>query len=129
MSYESLGVLFAFSRKPDLTDADLSSLQAFGAHAAVALDKANLFEETRISRDPLQAVVDATRDGLIFFDAQMHMVLTTRAAEALRGISLSPYVGQPMRSVLEQSGLVERLYPNLNPDERQAQIEYDDNTD
>jgi len=125
---ESLGVLFAFSRKPDLTDADLSSLQAFGAQAAVALDKANLFEEARISRDRLQAVLDATRDGLIFFDAQMHMVLTNRAAEALLGISLSPYVGQPMRSVLEQSGLIERLYPNLNPEERQAVIDTEVNT-
>ena len=125
---ESLGVLFAFSRKPDLTEADLSSLQAFGAQAAVALDKASPFEEARTSRDRLQAVLDATHDGLIFFDAQMLMVLTNRAAEALLGISLSPYVGQPMRSVLEQSGLLERLYPNLSPEERQAAIDTEVNT-
>ena len=125
---EALGVLFAFSRKPDLTGADLSSLQAFGAQAAVALDKANLFEEARTFRDRLQAVLDATHDGLIFFDAHMHMVLTNRAAEALLGISLSPYIGQPMSVVLEQSGLIERLYPHLNPEERQAAIDTEVNT-
>ena len=125
---KALGVLFAFSRKPELTDADLSSLQAFGSQAAVALDKANLFEEARTSRDRLQAVLDAVHDGLIFFDAHMHMVLTNRAAETLLGISLSPHVGQPMSVVLEQSGLIERLYPHLSPEERQAAIDTEVNT-
>ena len=118
-----LGVLYAFSRKTDLTPMDLSSLQAFGAQAAVALDKANLFEEARTVRDRLQAVLDATHDGLIFFDVQTRMVLTNRAAERLLGVSLTPHLGKPMAIVLDRSGLLDRLYPNLNPAERQAVID------
>ncbi len=118
-----LGVLYAFSRKPDLTASDLASLQAFGAQAAVVLDKANLFEEARTVRDRLQAVLDATHDGLIFFDMQTRMALTNRAAERLLGVSLTPHLGKPMAVVLDHSGLLDRLYPNLNPAERQAVID------
>ncbi|MGH2593098.1 MAG: GAF domain-containing protein [Anaerolineae bacterium] len=118
-----LGVLYAFSRKTELTPMDLSSLQAFGAQAAVALDKANLFQEARTVRDRLQAVLDATHDGLIFFDVQTRMVLTNRAAERLLGISLTPHLGELMAIVLDRSGLLDRLYPDLNPAERQAVID------
>lgn len=118
-----LGVLYAFSGKPELTEMDLSSLQAFGAQAAVALDKANLFEEARTVRDRLQAVLDATHDGLIFFDTQTRMVLTNRAAEQLLGVSLAAHLGQPMGVVLDRVGLIDMLYPGLNPEERQAVID------
>jgi signal transduction histidine kinase len=116
-------VLYAFSSKPELTEVDLSSLQAFGAQAAVALDTANLFEEARTTRDRLQAVLDATHDGLIFFDRQTRMVLTNRAAEQLLSKSLTPYLGMPMATVLDRAGLIDLLYPGLNPDERQAVID------
>jgi signal transduction histidine kinase/putative methionine-R-sulfoxide reductase with GAF domain len=125
---EPLGILYVFSHKPDLDGAELSSLQAFGAQAAVALDKANLFKEARTTRDRLQAVLDATHDGLIFYDTQTHMVLTNRAAEHLLGVSLTAHLGKPMAAVLNRSGLLERLYPSLNPDERQAVIDTEVNT-
>ncbi len=121
--HEGLGILYVFSHKSDLTEMDLMSLQAFGAQAAVALDKANLFEEARTVRDRLQAVLDATHDGLILYDTQSRMVLTNRAAEQLLGLSLAPYRGKPMAAVLDRSGLLDRLYPNINPAERQAVID------
>jgi signal transduction histidine kinase len=107
-----LGILYAFSSKPDLTAADLSSLQAFGAQAAVALDNAGLFEQARTARDRLQAVLDATHDGLILYNRDERMVLTNRAAERLLGVSLTPYLGQPMTQVLRYSGWLGRLYPD-----------------
>lgn len=125
---ESLGILYVFSRKTELTDMDLSSLQAFGAQAAVAIDKANLFEEARTTRDRLQAVLDATHDGLIFYDTHTRMVLTNHAAEHLLGVSLAPYLGRPMAVLLDRSGLIERLYPSLDPIERQAAIDTEVNT-
>ncbi|HLF28747.1 MAG TPA: GAF domain-containing protein [Anaerolineae bacterium] len=118
-----LGILYVFNRKPELSAMDLSSLQAFGAQAAVALDKANLFEDARTVRDRLQAVLDATHDGLILYDAQTRMVLTNRAAEQLLGISLTSHLGRPMASVLNRSGLIDLLYPKLNAEERQAVID------
>jgi signal transduction histidine kinase/putative methionine-R-sulfoxide reductase with GAF domain len=118
-----LGILYTFNRKPSLSSVDLSSLQAFGAQAAVALDKANLFEEARTVRDRLQAVLNATHDGLILYDAHTRMALTNRAAERLLGVWLTPYLGETMATVLDSSGLVERLYPQLNPQERQAVID------
>lgn len=108
----ALGILYAISRKSDFTAADLSSLQAFGAQAAVALDNANLFEQARTARDRLQAVLDATHDGLILYNQAERMVLTNRAAERLLGVSLTPYLGQPMTQVLRHSGLLSRLYPD-----------------
>ena len=125
---QPLGILYVFSRKLELTDMDLSSLQAFGAQAAVALDKANLFEEARTTRDRLQAVLDATHDGLILYDTYARMVLTNRAAERLLSVPLTPYGGQPMASLLDGSGLIDRLYPGLNPAERQAAIDTEVNT-
>lgn len=118
-----LGVLYACSRKPTLTSPDLPLLQAFGAQAAVALDKANLFEDARTVRDRLQAVLDATHDGLIFFDVHTRMVLFNRATERLLSVSLTPHLGKPMAWVLDRGGLIDRMYPALQPAERQAAID------
>ena len=118
-----LGILYVFSRRAELTAIDLASLQAFGAQAAVALDKANLFEGARTVRDRLQAVLDATHDGLILYDARARMALTNRAAERLLGVSLSLHLGQPAATVLDRSGLIDRLYPDLDPARRQAAID------
>ena len=118
-----LGVLYAVSRRPELAATDLASLQAFGAQAALALDKANLFEEARTVRDRLQAVLDAAHDGLMFFDVQTRMVLLNQSAERLLGVALTPHLGKPMALVLERSGLLERLYPGLNPNERKAVVD------
>ncbi|HEY4690239.1 MAG TPA: GAF domain-containing protein [Anaerolineae bacterium] len=122
-----LGVLYAFSRKADLTEAELSSLRTFGAQAALAVDKANLFEEARTVRDRLQAVLDATHDGLIVYDVHTRMVLTNRAAEHLLDVSLSPHLGKPMAMVLDRSGLIDRLYPGIDASERRAAIDTEAN--
>jgi signal transduction histidine kinase/putative methionine-R-sulfoxide reductase with GAF domain len=120
---EALGILYAFGHKPELSQVELSSLQAFGAQAAVALDKASLFEEARTVRDRLQAVMDATHDGLILFDAQARLVLANRAAETLLGVPFTTHLGKPLPAILEQSGLATRLFPSEDPAELQARID------
>lgn len=106
-------------------------------HAAVALKNARLHadtehhlaelarvnEEVRTVRDRLQAVLDATHDGLILYDAKARMVITNHAAERMLGVSLSPYLNMPVAHVLDRSGLLDRLHPFLDPLERQATLD------
>jgi signal transduction histidine kinase len=117
-------------------------IEQLSQHAAVALKNARLHaatehnlaeaaranQEARTARDRLQAVLDATYDGLILYDAEARMVLTNRAADDLLDVSLTPYLGKPMAEALDRSGLLDRMHPYLDPAERQAVLEAEVNT-
>ncbi|HJW84081.1 MAG TPA: ATP-binding protein [Anaerolineae bacterium] len=119
------------------SDAHQRYVEQLAQHAAVALKNARLHaatqrtlveveranREARTVRDRLQAVLDATHDGLILFDAQTRMVLANRAAEELLNVSLAPHLGRLFAEVLDRSGLLDRLHPFVEPVERLAALE------
>lgn len=118
------GAIYLERHQPhSYTSARQRFVEQLAQQAAVTLDHATLFERARTVRDRLQAILDATHDGLIFYDQHDSMVLSNRAAERLLGVSLTPYLGKTMVEVLEQSGLLNRLYPEAHSRERQELLE------
>jgi len=119
------------------TDGHQRFVEQLAQHTAIALKNARLHaatqrhlsdveranEQARMARDRLQAVLDATHDGLILYDAQGYLVLTNRAADDLLGVSLSPHLYLSATDVLDRSGLLDRLHPFLDPIQRRAALD------
>lgn len=93
---EVIGVFnVAFNRRTDVSDDTLHFLDLLSAQAASAIANARLTEETRNSRDRLQAILDSTTDGIVMFDIEGRLVLANPRAEQLLGMRVSEFLGRP----------------------------------
>ncbi len=100
---EVIGVFnIAFGERTNLTDDTLHFLDLLAAQAAVAIANARLADETRLSRDRLQAILDSVTDGILVFDRNGQLVLANPRVEALLGIPAAEHIGQSAPWVLRR---------------------------
>jgi len=112
------GCLTAFNKQEQrsFTDDDLRLLYTFADQAAIAIENARLFEETRrlLAKTQEQArqvqrILDTVAEGMLLLDAERRIVLVNPAAqeylaaltEARVGDTLTHLGGQPIATLLE----------------------------
>lgn len=68
--------------------------QMLGEHAAIAIENALLYQQVRVGRDQLQAILDSTDEGLMLFDREGRLLRFNAAAQAMVGLELDVYLGK-----------------------------------
>jgi signal transduction histidine kinase len=89
------------------TEANVDFVQRLAARAAVAVDNARLFDETRRERQKLELILSNIADAVIVFDPEGKLVLVNQAAMAT--FKLPPkldYTGRLFVDVFEKSALL-----------------------
>ena len=100
---EVIGVFnIAFDERANLSEDMLHFLDLLAAQAAVAITTAQLADETRTSRDRLQAILDSATDGILMFDTGGRLVIANPRAEALIGLSAAEHIGRTVPWVLRR---------------------------
>lgn len=100
-----LGVMeIAFNDSHYYTQNEIQALDVLANQAAVAIENTRLYEAVRAGRDQLQAILDSTREGMLLFDNQGHLLTANPAAEEMLGQPLIPYVGQSFLRWLRDTG-------------------------
>jgi signal transduction histidine kinase len=102
-----IGVISMESREFDaFTEANIDFVQRLAARAAVAVDNARLFDETRRERQKLQLILSNIADAVTVVGPDGRLVLVNQAA--LAAFKLPPkfdYAGRPFAEVFERSAL------------------------
>jgi len=97
------------------TEEHITFVSKLAHRAAVAVDNARLFEETRIEREKLSHILRVIEDGVIVIDPDHRVVLINQAAR--RALNLDDrlsFVGSTIVSVLgDDNGLLE-LYQHVD---------------
>jgi len=88
---------------------DVQLLTTLADYAAIAIQNARLYNETRLERNKLETVLRRIQDGVIVVDQQGHILLINQAAIAALNLSELDIVGKPARQVITYPELVELL--------------------
>jgi two-component system NtrC family sensor kinase len=96
-------------RGKTFSDYDLHLVSALADYAAIAIENARLFERTQIERNKLETVLTQTQDGVIVIDADRHLMLVNRAAQAMFGLESQTGSERPVDEVFHHPGLLEML--------------------
>jgi GAF domain-containing protein len=92
----------AFEERGQLDDETLHFLDLLAAQAAVAISNTRLAQQTRITRDRLQAILDSIHDGILLFDMDGRLAMANPRVEKLLDLPISDYVGQRFVSILRR---------------------------
>ncbi len=88
---------------------DVQLLTTLADYAAIAIQNARLYHETRLERNKLETVLRRIQDGVIVVDQQGHILLINQAAMAALNLSELDVIGKPARQVITYPELVELL--------------------
>ncbi len=92
-----LGVLNLESGTPRAFNAhQLRFLESLASHAAIAIERARLYDVVRSGRDQTQAILNTVRDGLMLVDRTGRLLQINPAAGRLLQIDTRPFLGQPV---------------------------------
>lgn len=102
-----IGVIYADNRVASglFVDADRDLLAAFANQAAVAIDNARLFRETREQKELLDNVFASIASGVMTVDPDDLIALYNQAAERILGVPAASVLYQPYQTVLNMLGL------------------------
>ena len=110
-----LGVLGVLNRLQEaaFSESDIHFLTMLGDYAAVAIEKARLFEAIQAEKSKLEAILQGIEEPVLVLDFQETLILTNRSAR--QHLGLPPRAeGQPFRSVVnhpELLSLIDRKPP------------------
>lgn len=95
-SGETLGALMLTSNQSSaFTHRDMDLLQAIGAQAAIALEKARLYEEARQQRARTEALLNQTGDPVLVVDSEKRITRINPAASFMLNLPAEA-VGEPL---------------------------------
>lgn len=102
-----IGVIYADNRVASglFVDADRDLLAAFGNSAAIAIENARLFRETREQKELLDNVFASIASGVMTVDPDDQIALYNRAAERILGVPADSVMRHSYQAVLETLGL------------------------
>ncbi len=92
----------AFSEHRQLRSRDLEAFQLLASQTGEYLEKARLHETIRAAHDRMRAILQSTRDGVLFLDREGRLVDINTAAERLVGIRREDVLGKNFVSILFQ---------------------------
>jgi PAS domain S-box-containing protein len=97
---------------------ELRLAEAFADQAAIALDKARLFEEARAGRDFLASVARNSADGIVAADADGRVTFFSSRAEEIWGHPANEVLGRPLADLLGESDQAQGLLARLHVQQR-----------
>ena len=104
------GVFWIAYREPHaFSESEVGFMTTLAGQASLLVENVQLFETAEGGRRRLAAILSSTSDAVIVTDQQNCVLLLNPAAEADFGLSASQVMGQPVSSVLSDSGLVDLL--------------------
>jgi GAF domain-containing protein len=107
------GVLVISFNDPQYFDeSKIRTLELVSSQAAIAIENARLFDEVRTRREQLEAIIQASRDGIGLVNMQGKLVLVNEAAERLMNRPLHFYEGQHLFRLLALIRRAEKLPDN-----------------
>lgn len=107
------GVLvLSFNDPQYFDDNKIRTLELISSQAAIAIENARLFEEVRTRREQLEAIIQASRDGIGLVNMQGKLVLVNEAAERLLNRPLHFYEGQHLFRLLVLIKRAEKMPDN-----------------
>jgi PAS domain S-box-containing protein len=113
------GALIIRDRTGRAFDAAESRLaHAFADQAAIALDKARLFEEAQAGRDFLASVARNSADGIVAADADGRVTFFSYRAEEIWGRGAADVLGRPLAELLGESDQAQALLTRLHVPQR-----------
>ena len=124
-----IGVIYADNRVASglFVDADRDLLATFANQAAIAIDNARLFRETREQKELLDNVFASIASGVMTVDPDDQIALYNRAAERILGAPADSVLRHSYQSVLDPLGLpvvpmVSRVRTNGNTQNTEMDI-------
>ncbi|MDW8065648.1 MAG: ATP-binding protein [Anaerolineae bacterium] len=102
-----LGVWGVLNRSQEIafSQSDVHFLVMLGDYAAVAIEKAQLFEAIQAEKSKLEAILQGIEEPVLVLDFQERLILTNRSAQQYFGIPPQAQ-GQPFRSVVHHPELL-----------------------
>ncbi len=100
----ALGVMALLSRQRRLSSTyDIALLNSLGHQIATAIANARLFQETLVERGRLQALIEASRDGIILVGLDGRILVANAPALELLGLegSREDWLGKPLMTALD----------------------------
>lgn len=95
-----IGILSIMSSRPNRFGAEIIGvLEAIADTVGVALDNARLYEATLEKENSLEAILQATADGIIATDQNGRIRLMNPMAETLFGVKGEALIGTPLREI------------------------------
>ncbi len=92
----------AFSEHRQLRNRDIEAFQLLAYQTGEYLEKARLQETIRAAHDRMRAILQSTRDGVLFLDREGRLVDINTAAERLVGIRREDVLGKNFVGILFQ---------------------------
>ncbi|PJF21949.1 MAG: hypothetical protein CUN56_08480 [Phototrophicales bacterium] len=93
-----IGILSIMSSEPNSFDEDIIPvLRVVADTVGVAIENARLYSETVEQKTRLQAILNATVDGIIVTDHETRITLVNQAAELMLGINSRDVLGETLR--------------------------------
>jgi serine phosphatase RsbU (regulator of sigma subunit)/PAS domain-containing protein len=92
--------LISVSAERRLGDSDADFLEVLAPQLSLAVQNAQLRERNRRTRLTLEAVLEATENGIVVSDTADRLSVANRAAIELLGVELGPSIGQPLRTLI-----------------------------
>lgn len=90
----------------------LSLLMAIAGQSAIALENAQLFEQTEAERARLWAILNSTQDGVIATNPSDQLLLLNPAAKAIFEVEGNSWVNQPLIEVIQNQALIDLWAPS-----------------
>lgn len=127
-----VGALTATSPEPHaFTEADVNLLDAFGDQAVIAVKNARLYEqlvqeEKETARlyqsvleksNELEAVLRGIGDGVLFVDADLHLLMMNPVAARMFGVSQVPQQGVRLPEIIDCEPLIAMIRETLAEEE------------
>jgi two-component system phosphate regulon sensor histidine kinase PhoR len=106
----TLGVLGVDHRTSGgvLASHDITVMEALAAYAGIAIENAQLYENTEAERSKLEEVLSRTENGVILIDEADKILMINRNAQHALGVSAAS-VGRPFEEELRDPGLLALL--------------------
>ncbi len=121
---QPLGVMYVNSTQPNkYSENDVQLISAMAGQAAVAIENGQLFKHLAEGRDRLQAVLDATREGLMMLDTSGRIVFANAMFGELFNAAPASLTGRRLLDVIAgQAGppdetlaaMMDVIYETLN---------------
>src|SRR5262245_57535389 len=100
----NLGSVTLISLNPErcLGESERDFLELLAPQLSLAVQNAQLRERNRRTRLTLEAVLEATENGIVVCDTADRLSVANRAAIELLGVELAPSIGQPLRTLIAE---------------------------
>ena len=116
------GVYWLGYEKPHVfSQEEIDFARAICNEVAAGLDRMRLLEEAENERERLKAILEATPDAVLFFDANGRLILVNQAASALDGVLGRLEIGAKSEQILRNTAL-QRLLQEAERTHQEAEV-------